>query len=92
MKHKHAELIHAWADGAIIERLWNDPHYNDQAWLIDKEPDWSEYCEYRIKPEDPKPKQMYVYNNPTEGRTWIDPNERYLGGDWYYVGKIEILK
>lgn len=69
MKHKHAELIHAWADGAVIERLWNDPHYNDQAWLIDKEPSWEEYCEYRIKVET-KPdieKFFILESNPILG-------------------------
>ena len=47
--HKHAELIKAWADGAVIERLWSDKH-----WLIDNQPMWEEWEEYRIKPE-PKP-------------------------------------
>jgi hypothetical protein len=49
---KHAELIKAWADGAVIERLWNGTH--EKAWLIDNEPMWEEWEEYRIKPE-PKP-------------------------------------
>lgn len=48
--HKHAEIIKAWADGAIIERLWSDEH-----WLIDNQPMWEEWEEYRIKPE-PNPK------------------------------------
>ena len=47
--HKHAELIKAWADGATIQRLWTGGH-----WLIDNEPMWEEWEEYRIKPE-PKP-------------------------------------
>ena len=50
MKHKHAELIHAWADGAEIQ-------------MKDKYGDWFDTCgnltwyeerEFRIKPE-PKP-------------------------------------
>lgn len=44
--HKHAEIIKAWADGAVIERLWSDEH-----WLIDNQPMWEEWEEYRIKPE-----------------------------------------
>jgi hypothetical protein len=50
MKHKHAELIKAWADGAEIEVLtpstseWND--VSEPLWIADQE--------YRIKPE-PKP-------------------------------------
>ena len=51
MKHKHADLIHAWADGAQIQ--WNDPNY-DEPWSDIQVPSWCENFEYRIKPE-PKP-------------------------------------
>lgn len=49
MKHKHAELIKAWADGAKIQYFsglgyWNDIEY----------PRWLPNEEYRIKPE-PRP-------------------------------------
>ena len=56
MKHKHAELIKAWADGAEIEVLtpstseWND--VSEPLWIADQE--------YRIKPE-PKP-DVVVYS------------------------------
>jgi hypothetical protein len=48
MKHKHADLIHAWADGAKIQ--WRD----DDRWSDVRIPNWLGDCEYRIKPE-PKP-------------------------------------
>ena len=49
MKHKHAELIKAWADGAEIQfKNRNDEWENATA------PTWYEYTEYRIKLE-PKP-------------------------------------
>ena len=46
MKHKHADLIHAWADGAKIE-------YKNalNVWMEVDRPDWSSWVEYRIKPE-----------------------------------------
>ena len=46
MKHKHADLIHAWADGAEIE-------YKNalNVWMEVDSPDWSSWVEYRIKPE-----------------------------------------
>lgn len=47
MKHKHADLIHAWADGAIIEFF--SPVYKE--WEIVKEPSWVNNIEYRIKKE-----------------------------------------
>ena len=48
MKHKHAELIHAWADGAKIQ-FRETGH-----WLDTAKPSWDVHYEYRIKPE-PKP-------------------------------------
>lgn len=54
MKHKHAELIKAWADGAKIQMLdmgyWHDVK-NLITWEVDRL--------YRIKPM-PKP-DMYKY-------------------------------
>jgi hypothetical protein len=44
-KHKHAEVIKAWADGAEIEIK------GDSVWYSIKPPTFLEHCEYRIKPE-----------------------------------------
>ena len=47
MKHKHAELIHAWADGAeiqIFSKLFKE-------WRFISEPDWNKDYQFRIKPE-----------------------------------------
>lgn len=49
-RHKHADLIIAWANGAQIQ--WQDPH--DKIWCDIAHPGWGPYQEYRIKPE-PKP-------------------------------------
>lgn len=48
MKHKHAELIKAWAEGAEIE------YYSPYGWLYIKKPNWLENSEYRLK-LNPKP-------------------------------------
>lgn len=45
-KHVHADLIHAWADGAIIE--FKTP--TSTAWLVASTPGWDEHTLYRIKP------------------------------------------
>lgn len=45
-RHKHADLIHAWADGAEIE--WKN--YNE-CWIRDSNPEWRDDFEYRIKPK-----------------------------------------
>ena len=47
MKHKHAELIHAWADGAEIQE-WQE---HLQVWETDTNPTWFIGQIYRIKPE-----------------------------------------
>ena len=60
-KHKHYELIIAWANGAEIEykdsfNMWN--YHENPIWLINEE--------YRIKPE-PKPDVvLYAYSKPYE--------------------------
>lgn len=48
MRHKHADLIHAWAEGAEIQIK----HYDE--WFDHKHPTFGVTCEYRLKPE-PKP-------------------------------------
>jgi hypothetical protein len=66
MKHKHAEFIHAWADGAKIQ--WRDPK-DDERWSDIRIPSWLEDCEYRIKPE-PQPdvvKIFYLESHPFLG-------------------------
>ena len=65
MKHKHYDMIVAWASGAIIEVF--DPHIEE--WEIVKEPGWYENVQYRIKPE-PKPdfvKVFYLESNSLVG-------------------------
>ena len=57
MKHKHAELIKQWADGAEIECK-----HSNGSWFWCT-PDWDEDCEYRIKPEEKKPVVRWLWAN-----------------------------
>ena len=53
MKHKHADLIHAWADGAEIE--YRCKGSESGTWYAEHDPKWdATVFEYRIKPT-PKP-------------------------------------
>lgn len=67
MKHKHAELIKAWADGAEIQSRWdttNDTGWSD--WCDENEsPEWFIDWEYRIKPEEKKPvvRWQWIYRD-----------------------------
>ena len=47
-RHKYADLIHAWCEGAEIEYKVNG------SWWDASQPSWDADSEYRIKPE-PKP-------------------------------------
>lgn len=57
MKHKHAELIKAWADGAEIE-FWSSP---DNKWYLTERPSWDAGKTYRIKPEKKKPVVRWLW-------------------------------
>ena len=54
MRHRHADLIHAWADGAEIEI------YDCGKWVVVQHPTFSGSLEYRIKPT-PKPDVVHLY-------------------------------
>lgn len=63
--HKHAALIKAWADGAIIE-VRVAPHVS---WRETCSPSWTLDYEYRIKPETitismPRPSSWGAPNSP----------------------------
>jgi hypothetical protein len=97
MKHKHADLIHAWADGAKIEQYkinldeWHD---------VSSYPVWDERLHYRIKPM-PKP-DMYKYIDVRAVRDGICqwttclPDEANLGlvfdGETRKLKSAEVLK
>lgn len=57
MKHKHAELIKAWADGAQIQIL----HHSTSRWVDANLLLWDTSCEYRIKPEEKKPVVRWMW-------------------------------
>ena len=60
--HKHAELIKAWADGALIEF-----HIGENEWDLVGRPSWLVEHEYRIKPE---PKHDVVSNGYIYKDSW----------------------
>ncbi len=60
MRHKHADLIHAWAEGAEIEIC------NFGRWQDTKTPSFCLDMDYRIKPT-PKPDRVRYYGVDTNG-------------------------
>jgi hypothetical protein len=88
MKHKHADLIHAWADGAKIQMRFSR---NDE-WVDAYSPSWDEFTSYRIKPE-PKP-DFCTYLSITHNYTGTQTLCRY-GSDnvkFTYDGETRKLK
>jgi hypothetical protein len=59
MKHKHADLIHAWADGAEIQMKAGD------GW-VDVSPSFNAKEEYHIKPEEKKPVVRWLWARKNE--------------------------
>lgn len=73
MKHKHAELIHAWADGAQIEAKCNGK------WECMKRPSWFEDHQYRIKPDVKQPVVRWKWAYKSSGE-WIE-SEMFMTQD-----------
>lgn len=63
MKHKHADLIHAWADGAKIQ-FWSDEWNRWVDLLPFQQPYWASENKYRIKPEEKKPVVRWLWAYP----------------------------
>lgn len=58
-RHKHADLIHAWAEGEKIEQKYKG------SWIDSKLPSFFDEVEYRIKPE--KKPDVVWYASPRIG-------------------------
>jgi len=50
-RHKHADIIHAWAEGKEIQ--YYSKIFKDWLDLSEREPSWNLGDEYRVKPETP---------------------------------------
>ena len=89
-RHKYADLIHAWADGAEIQVL------NNGRWIDIYYLSWSEYAEYRIKPQ-PKPDYVLYDNVSLETelsmRIGNNSNVRYtFDGETNKLKSAEVVK
>lgn len=71
----HAELIHAWADGATIQIKKDNGEWED---CLSNRPAWNEKTEYRIKPKEgnepwvPEKCEKYFFLNVVEGEIRVD--------------------
>jgi hypothetical protein len=82
MKHKWANEIKAWADGAEIEFL------SENEWLYAGDPEWNEDSEYRIKPQPKEPRYLYAYKYANGDRVHLTAVE--IVANKYALGKIKL--
>ena len=88
-RHKHADLIHAWADGVQVQV------HDYGKWIDTPHPLWLIACEYRVKPQ-PKPDYvLYDSVSPSSiGRHLTSPaNVRFtFDGETGALKSAEVLK
>ena len=88
MKHKHCELIKAWADGAEIQfkvqGSWCDIAKNDPRWIPNGE--------YRIKPEEKKPVVRWLWAIKTDSIGWVEGSKFLTESEAINEYKSEIKK
>ena len=74
--HKHAALIHAWADGAEIEQ-----ELFGGTWIDSPLPSWNLDISYRIKPHIEQRRYrvaLYLYDGEAHTKTAEGPGDAYL--------------
>ncbi len=83
--HKHAEVIKAWADGAVIQ--WQKENGD---WVRIENPGWHDTRRYRVKPADPIPVYPKMEPRVCSDTTFVDDVLRNFvmsGGLAAYVEK-----
>lgn len=91
-KHKHAEVIKAWADGEVVQ--FRNKDYSGWTDLTHLYPVWD--CdEYRVKPKNTVVTRRIEYNyNFNDTKTFVssDPNLRLEFSEFGQLVSVEMLK
>lgn len=90
-RHKHADLIHAWAEGAEIQFLNAEDKWMD----VQGYPSWLSGGQYRIKPKLVK-KWKWVIGHIRTGEMLVTEDyyqsEEKFNGTNFYIGWFAIQK
>jgi hypothetical protein len=88
---KHAELIRAWADGAVIQ-YWSD--HGRECWVdcVDNRPHWSEDVRYRVKPERLPDEVRYMEASRSSSGLIYTKQECWHNLKLIFCGNTGILK
>jgi hypothetical protein len=83
MKHKHAQLIKVWADGAEIEQTYVQQRKSGLKYWHSFDGEWSEVddIEYRIKPA-PKPDVVKLFQANYQCAFEVKPFDANLKLTW----------
>jgi hypothetical protein len=83
--HKWAKEIKTWADGAEIEVI------EEGIWKRVFRPSWTEFEEYRIKPQPKEPQYLYVYEHEGNGISFgYKPHGALNMWQTKIIGKIKL--
>ena len=87
LRHKHADVIHAWAEG---EEIQHKHPLNANVWVDDDEPDWNQFTEYRIKPKEPRrlANENFIAMFMEYACANLDDQKKYQDG--WYTSEMEI--
>jgi hypothetical protein len=88
-RHKYADLIHAWADGAEIQIL------NGGKWFDIYYPSWGKFEKYRVKPQPDVVVNTFVTHEITFCNSFRGgiPNVRYVfDGETGALKSVEVIK
>ena len=76
-KHKHAEVIHAWADGAQVQVKGHN------GWIDEKNtPSFNAVAEYRIKPAEKVVRWLWAYKHNDK---WYTNNRYATEAEFYEI-------
>ena len=89
-RHKHADVIIAWANGEEIEYKWHGEWHD---WDDNSTPSFYEECEYRIKPKRVKKEGwVNVYKNINgDSRYFLAPSEEEAG-KWAAQNRVACVR
>lgn len=76
-RHKHADVIIAWAEGAEVE-------YRSSVvggWVLARAPSWDEECEYRVKPP-PKKYRVALFKDCINGGVYTGTADSQEGANF----------
>lgn len=80
--HKHADVIKAWADGAIIQYKLRAGEWRE---VPNNNPTWNSYEEYLVKPESKPDFVKYAHVDRLSGHQYWCKSEQHKEANVLYT-------